>query len=1738
MTKRTLNRRAAALFLRFSLPVLLALLLPAARAHAQNQTAPDRALGSPVGAYDLSNFETINLFDGHLNFSLPLIESKGRGNTISTLRAPLQNHRWEVTPEFISHPDGTTETRYIPSGIYNVWGLYSPGRVELRTGLEEQFFCTSRTLTRVFFTMPDGTEYVFRDTTHDGRPRQMPNWCTGDPGEPDPFSRGHVFRTFDGSAMTFVSDAEVFDTVNQPIPPNPASGAVIPATGTIYGPDGTRYRVQDGNIQWVQDRNGNRIDFTYATVTFGTMTFTTGDVAKITDTLGREVNIQYGVRHIDFQEVNEWHDTITFTGFGGQPRRMIVWFKRLQHALRPGETVKSPAQLFPTMDGLGSLHNPVVVSSVTLPDDREYRIYYNSYVEVARVDLPSGGRIEYDYGALNPPPPGAFYSIPDDSGTVNSAYIYRRLKRRRTYARGNQVESTTTYGDVGVIAPVVVDHLTPAGASISSEKHYFHTTGGPFPNTLLGPVSYPHWQDGKEHKVELRDAAGQTVRRTEHHWVQRAPVAWFDPNHQPGFFVNYEPANDPRVAHTTITLVDTNQVSKQVFGYDDFNNVTEVSEYDFGAGAPGGLLRRTQSDYLTVNPVNNVDYRAAPVHVRNLSSQQRVYDGAGNLVSRVDYEYDNYSDDGHRAPLVARPAMPGHDPGFANPAHAPRGNATRVGRVLDLASGQSLDNFTRYDVAGNITSTKDGRGHVTNYDYADAFSDGINRNTFAYKTTAASPAPDPSGLRGSSSPLVTTSVHEFHTGLEVSSTDANGKTITYEYNDPINRPTLVTRPDGGTTAYAYGDTPGNQFVRKQIKQSAAVTQTSVQFIDGLGKTIRSFTFDGVGSTPWIAVDTEYDALGRVYRVSNPYRTATDSFAEAVNPPNQWSTTTYDPFSRIASLTMPDGSQTTTAFSGNAALVTDQAGKRRQSFTDSLGRQTRVVEDPNGLAYETVYTYDALGNVRMVAQGAQRRYFMYDALSRLVRVRHPELGTHPSHNLNDPVTSNSQWSISYTYDVADNLVGRGDARGVTVEHSYDALNRLVTTDYSDATPDVTNSYDDAGVPNSRGRRTSVSSSVSVYNINGYDAMGRATGSSQVTNGQTYTMGYIYDLAGNLTSQTYPSGRTVSTGYDVAGRMSGLTGQSGGVAKTYASSFSYAPHSAIQSFQLGNGLWEHAQFNTRLQPTQIGLGTSPSGVERLKLTYGYGTTNNNGSVLTATIDVPGFSATQTFTYDPLGRLESAQEQNNANAAVNWKQTYGYDRFGNNRISDYDSANNPLPGPALNPTNNRIADGLGYTYDANGNVTASPVVNGSHTFAFDAENRQTSFNAGQTTYGYDGDGRRVRKVTASGATTTVFVYNVAGQIVAEYSTSTAGVQPGTKFFTGDNVGSPRVVTNAGGQVLARRDHLPFGEDAGARGGRTSALGYNSADNTRQRFTGYERDTETGLDYAKARYYASSLGRFASVDPVVGSIFDPQTLNKYAYVANDPVNRTDPDGLYPRSQHKYITYLLAVLAGRSDAGEIARGADAADNFVHAATGLFGLGYIINFNKHFGKPPTAAELQGLSGYKLGFKLHLVQDNSIGAPHYLGGSYSLWARIKSSFIHIWREVRGNSPDKDPDLQGGWKATWEVLSTGPYPKELVEFITSTVNREGHTIVGLQVIQPHKSGGILIRQLGSLDLTDAKLVAWDIKDGFIVNIWQQPSTNLYDDPNVQQIMRNFSLPGSDILLEAELIHCYRFGLPYPI
>ena len=192
----------------------------------------------------------------------------------------------------------------------------------------------------------------------------------------------------------------------------------------------------------------------------------------------------------------------------------------------------------------------------------------------------------------------------------------------------------------------------------------------------------------------------------------------------------------------------------------------------------------------------------------------------------------------------------------------------------------------------------------------------------------------------------------------------------------------------------------------------------------------------------------------------------------------------------------------------------------------------------------------------------------------------------------------------------------------------------------------------------------------------------------------------------------------------------------------------------------------------------------------------------------------------------------------------------------------------------------------------------------YAYDAANRLKTASGGNS-YEYDGDGRRVKQTNSAG---TVFYLwsSVLNQPVAEIDGAYGSVFRAYVFGAGgqtlamqsydgnfywvhsDHLGSGRKLTNTSGVVVYRGEYDPHGQMILETGGATFL---NS-----RKFTGYERDWATGLDYARARTYQSARGKFMQADPLglgAADVTNPQSLNLYSYVGNDPINFVDPTGL-----------------------------------------------------------------------------------------------------------------------------------------------------------------------------------------------------------------------------------------------------
>lgn len=1464
--------------------------------------------------------DSINPFNGNLNVSIPFVGVGGRGNAGYTI-GRTSNIKWGMyhqwldghAQHFIHHP-----TTHALDGKSSHSGdiSYSPGIIEVRRTFTGNPNCypdgTSSSYGehwRIVFSRPDGSVMEF--VSQQGQAEAY-GLCPNGPLIPNT-NFGTVFNSFDGSFTTIVLDAPAFRYSTHQI------------NGYLMFPDGTKYRVENNRIVWMRDRDGNTTTLTWALVE--------GQGYKIVatkDSIGREVTFEYKVNNNDQYGL---HDRITFKGINGETRVFRVSFKPMGEILRADQTLQTKGALFAFWDhwgGANEILNLERISAMWLPDGKAFKFFYNSYGEVARIGLPDGGAYEYDWGASlsggDPrgliqvqmyEPINNFSSLPDINRRVLEKRIYPNgesgtfFTTRITYSQTEGQGSSTTHNTIRTF-----DAL---GNLRSQQKHYFN--GTPILQTERHPFHLPSTLEGLEFKTEVFDVINNSPvlkQRVEKTWQAFG-------------------LGNPRNIEKVTTLLDTNQITKTTsispidgsIGFDQFNNSTDVWEYDFGSGQPGPLLRRTHIDYVTDE--NYTSFSGA--HLRNLPLQIAISsDTAGaNKVSLTQYEYDNYTADANHAPLVSRSNVIGHDSVNYNTYFQRRGNITSITRYANApAQSEAIAVYSQYDILGNVIKTIDANGNASTTNYDDNFGvpDGESTTntppaqlngsgTFAFATSTTNP-------RG----WISRVQYDYFTGFPVNAQDINGVISKTVYNNISGRPTQTVSAIGTSletqTSIFYDDANRRVETKSDLFQLNDNLARSENFYDGLGRLKETRQYEASGN--YRIILTQYDALGKPYKQSNTFRPTEISSGN----PILWTQSYFDSFGRVTKVKTPDNAEVLTTYEGNRTLITDQSGKQRRSITNALGQLVRLdepnssnqlgdVSNPNQATY---YYYNTLGNMTHVQQGNQYRYFLFDSLGRMLRVRQPEqeinnnLGTAGG-------ADNNSWTTGFTYDNNGNVLTSTDAKGTTITNIYDTLNRVTQRNYNDnpQTPAVTYSYDEQDVTYSKGKLTKVASSVSETRYSAYDLLGRLLSTEQRTplNGETIitapprTSTYIYNLSGSLTQEIYPSGRVVKHEYDGGGEIAKITSQKSGGSFhiTYASNFSYTASGAVLSMRLGNGKWENTKFNSRLQPTEIGLGSSATDAGLWKVVYEYGepqangsinATKNAGDIARQTLTIPETSFVTAYQYDSLDRLTEARET--TNGSQNWVQNFSYDRYGNRtNFSETIGSTISSGTPSIDVSSNRFNAGQNFGYDKNGNITqdTDPTNNYTRSFTFNGDNKLiqvkdvSAGNQVKGTYSFDGEGKRVKKVTDSEVT--IFVYSL-GRLVAEYSTQFAS-QPAISYSTADHLRSPRVITDQLGTVKARRDFMPFGQDIYAGiGGRTGDNGQKysaSGDSMRQKFTGYLKDSETSLDFAEARMYDNRYAKFTAVDPLLASGLssNPQTFNRYVYTTNRPLVFVDPTGL-----------------------------------------------------------------------------------------------------------------------------------------------------------------------------------------------------------------------------------------------------
>jgi RHS repeat-associated protein len=1405
------------------LGVALIVLSPVFAFAQQTAARPDRGF-LPGASYSISDFENISLTNGNLNMSIPLasLPPIAGGKLKLTLSAVYNSKLWNITrtenqlEPFYNCATWVVDTPQLSErGGWQISGGYG---IQFREGVEDFNYVVPQPLNgatcesnsyennalrnynwyRVVLITPDGAE-------HDLRPVDNSNTYTG--------SRGYLWGHYRDTPQTLNQPMRYYSNDGSFIYAiiNPNSYSTL---WTIYLNDGTKVVQTSDGVQRITDTNGNSIKM------FGDA----NGVAHFQDEqTAREIKYSYdpagnngqGQGEVEYQTVGGTWETVTInfgvTQVQGKLYKINDW------DIDGGENgTGAPCSYY----GVFGAEIPVIreiIYPVTEPNvaPRRFTFGYNSDSTTSNVSNTvhwACGATPETYSRTVSNGMGALSRVVTPSGATID-YSYSRDGTHNFYLMDglNDVPRET----------VTQKQVTHDGVTETWEYDIYETTacGG----TVTGPDGsittescFPS-DPGFGFPYSTGEFSGRTVNsihsgkeRIDRHWIslnfdggsQLATGVW-------NSIGNFNPVVDAEY----LSLLDGSgnrvKMSAKTFQYDYNGNVVETKEYDwfdpgsvtFGdygvpTGVPAGAtaLRTTTSSYYnaaTGSTSSNVYAKRSLTYATPLILNALKQTTTGPAITQLSYDGNSYG----TAPTI--------------------GNLTSASVYNDVEDNW-ITTSTTYNSYGNVTSTTDGRGKVTNFYYDDS--------THAAPTRVVV---DPQNGTGSQT---ATTEYDFYTGLVTATIDANLKRTDIDYTnqllnavDPFGRPGIVKDP----TVNVDGSNQRHRVTTTYEDSLRRVTTASDLYAEN-DKLLKTRTTSDKLGRPVLTEQTEdgtnytifskkvYDTENRITYSSSPMRCTIESNNSCSADPlqyvvtasiNSWMRVTNDVLGRpievatFAGATQPTATGTTnitgtvtTAYDANFTTVTDQALKVRRSMTDGLGRLVRV-DEPNDSGslgttaspnQATSYDYDVFGNLLHVYQGSQTRTFAYDSLSRLRTAANPESGT-----------------ATYTYDENGNLLTKVDARSITTTFVYDSLNRVTSRNYSDSTPDVTYTYDSSGIGNGKGRLASVSSSVSSYSYSGYDSAGRVQGGIQTIGSQTYTTTYTYDLAGHVKTITYPSTHAVTYNYDNAGRLAdkdttnlAFTGNLGdGTTRTYAKGTLYSATGQMTQEQYGTttAIYHKLSYNSRGQIAEILASTSGGDTtfNRGKLVNDYGTTNNNGNLIKQTVYIPNDDANtgptswyQRYDYDNLNRVGRVQEFN-SNDTLLWKQTYVYDRYGNRTI-DYDNTTNGIPRPqfTVSTSTNRLGVPSGQSgamsYDSVGNLTMDTYSGSTVSRVYDAENKMTSETTYNSvvagSYSYDGDGRRVKRVVGSAETWQV--YGVVGELLAEYAANADDSTPKKEY------------------------------------------------------------------------------------------------------------------------------------------------------------------------------------------------------------------------------------------------------------------------------------------------------------------------------------------------------------------------
>ncbi|WP_193241667.1 RHS repeat-associated core domain-containing protein [Streptomyces phaeolivaceus] len=1133
----------------------------------------------------------------------------------------------------------------------------------------------------------------------------------------------------------------------------------------------------------------------------------------------------------------------------------------------------------------------------------------------------SGQGVTYRYTG------GHLDTVTDAAGRVSTATYSGGALTSMQLADGLSVD----YGYTG-------GQLTSVTGTDGKQVTYGYDGGGRLESIQDAAKHYPvrNTYDAQGRVITQKDALGKettyTYRNGETDTTAPDGGVWTDVYAHNYLLVQYDPFGN-----------------RTFYNYDNTANVTRVTDalgnatrYSYGANgfatsetsAVGAVWRFA---YTNGNLTKVTDAEANPTTYtyRSDGLLDTAKDAAGNittftytatgqLASQTDplknttsYGYDAAGNvTSVRAPSGATTTYAYDASGQVTSTTDPRGNAAD-------ADPQKFTTTYTYDAAGRLDTTTDARGNTTDRDYDAAGNltqlKDAEGGTTTYTYDAANRLKDT--MRGT---IRVAALDYDSTGRVISSTDATGARTTYTY-DKAGRVETMTTPRGNVTGadpadytWRYGyDRAGNQLtVTDPLGNTTATAYTAdyrpATVTDPLGNT-QKYTYDDMGN-----ILRSTDALSRTtINTYNDY----NQLATVRDRAGNTTAYTYDEAGRLKTETSPLGNKTTYAYNADGRLTDtveprgNIAGADPAQYTwhtsyDAAGNITGTT-DPLGNA--TSRTYDSVNNLIRSGDGRKNATeYEYDKANRLTRVQAPDQGrtalsydelgnlkTRTDANQHvtayeydktgrlTKITDPLKRATSFGYDADGNRTLITNARGQKQTSAYNARNQLTSITYSDATPSVSYTYDNAG------RIATVTDGTGTRSLT-YDAENRPL--TITSPGATNPFKYTYNNDGTIKSRTYPDGYAISYAYDTDGRIKSQTT----AGKTITYGWDEAGNLLSTQLPTTTALAETRTYDRAGRLASISQGTGARHLTR----------DADGRVITDQFkDSATTGLASRYAYDGVGRLtRTCTDTSAADPCLDGPNgtTYSYDKVGNLTTSktgttvvtnDYDAADQLIKRVAGTATTN-------FGYDTDGNLTKDAV--GTYTYDSTGRVKSATIGADSFTFGYDADGNRttankngkldrttrwdVNNPLPQIATET----NATGGLIADYNYNPAGIPQAVNQTTGvfyllhDRQESVRAVHDSTGKETYTYTYTPWGETTGkasTTNGQTSAFGY----------TGQYKDPYlTGRLALRARSYDPTTARFSTTDPVPADVRSAN-LSPYAYANNDPANLADASGLCP---------------------------------------------------------------------------------------------------------------------------------------------------------------------------------------------------------------------------------------------------